>query len=365
MKFIDAIVSYYSDTKANIHRGQYDMALQATNDYEQARKIVADFFNAQIEEIIFTSGTTAAINMVARSLEKTIPAGSNIVLTRMEHHANLIPWQQLAKRTNAELRFIELTNDFEIDIESAQNVIDSNTAVLAMTHVSNTLGTVVPVKDIISYFRGVSKGIALIDGCQAVAHMNVDVKDIDADMYVCSGHKLYGPTGVGVLYGKKDILQNLDPSIFGGDMIKTVSYENATWDNIPHAFEAGTPHIAGVIGLAKAIVFIQNIGWDTIVSHEREIRQYAVDALSDVSIVGPKKEIGIISFTVVDMHHYDVSTLLGKMNIAVRSGHHCTMPLMKHLGLAGTVRASFGIYTSKEDIDALVAGLKKVKMMLK
>jgi len=361
---IDAMNTYYAQYGVNIHRGMYPISDQATIVYEQSRDTVARFINAESNEIIVTSGTTHGLNMLSYIVESEITSEHNIVITRMEHHANMIPWQKLCARTGASLRYIELTDDLCLDMDSARHVIDNHTKIVAFTSLSNVLGTIVPSKELIDLAHSVG-AYAIIDGAQGIVHQKIDVKELDCDFLVFSGHKLYGPTGVGIVYGKKEHLERLEPFFTGGDMIKYVTYQTAEWTDIPHKFEAGTPPIAELIGLGKAIQFVEEIGWENIVQHEHELTAYALEKLSGiVRIIGPnseEKQSGVISFLVGDLHPHDVGDLLGQNNIAVRVGHHCAMPLIQKLGIVGTVRASFGVYNTKEDVDTLIEGICKTK----
>ncbi|MBP9695458.1 MAG: cysteine desulfurase [Candidatus Magasanikbacteria bacterium] len=362
---LDAMNSYYTNYRANIHRGVYKLSAEATEMYEGARKVLAKFINAQFEEIIFTSGSTEGLNMLAQTLGSTLKKGDNVVLTRMEHHANLIPWQEASKRYGFEIRWIELEN-YELRIRNQElaKAIDEHTKIVSIVHVSNTLGTINPIEEIIAQAKKVG-AITIIDAAQSVAHMPIDVKKLDCDFLVFSGHKMYGPTGIGVVYGKRERLEVLQPYMFGGDMIKEVTFEKATWHDIPWKFEAGTPNIAGAIGLAAAVQFIDSIGFEKIQEHEQELCTYALEELQKIpglGIIGPQKNrVGVISFTLNSIHSHDIATILDQNNIAVRAGHHCTMPLMQHLGLTGTTRVSFGVYNNMEDVDQLINGIKEVQ----
>lgn len=362
---IEAMSQYYREYRASVHRGMYPTAVKATEQYEAARATVAQWINApEPETVIFTSGVTAGMNMIAWSLTDRVKKGDNIVLTRLEHHANLIPWQQLAKRTEAELRFIELTDDGRIDEPSIERVIDEKTAIVSVTMISNAIGTIVPVEIIIGAAKEVG-AVTILDAAQAAGHQPIDVQMLGCDALLFSGHKCYGPTGVGVLYGTRDFLESLEPAVTGGEMVETVDYETATWAALPHKFEAGTPNVAGAIGLATATVYIDHLGFDAIQKHEAELTKYALTKLRDICpIVGPQlasQRSGIISFTVGDLHPHDIAGLLGESNICVRAGHHCAMPLMKQLGLSGTVRLSLGCYNTRDDIDRLCDGLIQIR----
>lgn len=363
---IDTMNKYYSENRANVHRTLYNLGERATEQYEEARKKIATFINAEPEEIIFTSGTTHGLNLLAYTL--SFKKGDNIVLTRLEHHANLIPWQTVAKCTGVELRFIELTPEYELDLESAKKLINQNTKLVSFSGLSNSLGTYAPAEILIKLAHE-QKALTIVDAAQLVAHEPIDIKKLDCDFLVFSGHKMYGPTGIGVLYGKKERLEQLEPFFFGGEMIKEVSYKNSTWADLPAKFEGGTPNIAGAIGLGAAVDFINELGCETIVSHEQGLTKYLFEKLpAYVKIIGPtysKNRAGIISFANDGVHPHDSAEILNRNNIAIRSGHHCTMPLMKHLGISGTARISLGVYNSKEDIDRLIAGLKNVKKIFK
>lgn len=374
---LEAMNEYYATYRANIHRGVYELSGQATDMYEGARQVVATLLNAAFEEIVFTSGTTQALNALAYSLSKTLKPGDNIVLTRLEHHANLIPWQEMSRQYGFEIRFIEISQSrqrpdtkyqddtFMLDMGSAEKVIDEHTKIVSFALVSNTLGTINQFEEIIPLAKKVD-ALTIVDAAQALPHMPTDMKRMDCDFLVFSGHKMYGPTGIGVLYGKREQLEKLDPFFFGGDMIKEVSFEKAVWNDIPWKFEAGTPNIAGAIGLAAAIQWLERIGSPQIIAHEATLMGYAIEALQKipgVKIIGPaERRVGVISFTVEGVHPHDIATILDKeYHIAVRAGHHCTMPLIQYLGIQGTVRASLGIYNTKEDVDALVKGIERVK----
>ncbi len=373
---LDAMNAYYTKFRANIHRSVYKLSQEATDMYESARKVVAGFIGAEFEEIFFTSGTTQGLNMLAQTLGRGLKKWDNVVLTRMEHHANLIPWQEMSKRYGFEIRFIELTSDFRL--QTSDLPIDEHTKIVSFVHVSNTLGTINPAKEIIALAKKVG-AVTIVDAAQSVAHMPIAVKELDCDFLAFSGHKMYGPTGIGVVYGKRERLEALDPFLFGGDMIKEVTFERATWHDVPWLFEAGTPNIAGAIGLAAAVQFVGKVGFDVIKSHEEELTEYALQELEKIeglSIVGPIGDLtqtlsykergtlyrtGVISFTLNNIHPHDIATILDRHNVAVRAGHHCTMPLMQYLGLPGTTRASFGMYNSKEDVDELIHALCEVK----
>ncbi len=367
---LDAMNEYYSTNRANIHRGIYNLSTEATKKYEEARNKIAKFINAEPEEIIFTSGTTHGLNMLATTLGKKLSHTDNIVLTRLEHHANLVPWQQISQTTGAKLKFIELNEDLQLDEISLEKIIDDNTKIVSFTALSNTLGTKVNVETIVQHAKKVN-AITIVDAAQLVSHEQIDVKKLDCDFLVFSGHKMYGPTGIGVLYGKKELLEKLDPFFYGGDMVNEVSYETATWADVPQKFEGGTPNIAGAIGLGAAIDFIQEIGWETIQKNEQELVKYLFSKLPKfVNIIASPRLGGvgvgehhnsIISFTIDGVHPHDIAEILNRHHIAIRAGHHCTMPLMKHLDITGTTRVSLGLYNTKEDIDKLISALEEVK----
>ncbi|MDW5472226.1 cysteine desulfurase [Staphylococcus equorum] len=364
---IDAIDDYYKRYNSNVHRGVHTLGSLATDGYENARETVRRFINAKyFEEIIFTRGTTAAINIVAHSYgDANVNEGDEIVVTEMEHHANIVPWQQLAKRKKAELKFIPLTEDGELAIEDVKATINEKTKIVAIAHVSNVLGTINDIKAIaeIAHEHG---AIISVDGAQAAPHMDIDMQDLDADFYSFSGHKMLGPTGIGVLYGKRTLLNNMEPVEFGGDMIDFVDKYEASWADLPTKFEAGTPLIAQAIGFAEAIKYLQNLGFEAIHQHEATLTQYAYDKMSEIEgieIYGPAKDrrAGIITFNMTDVHAHDVATAVDTEGVAVRAGHHCAQPLMKWLKQSSTARASFYIYNTKEDIDQLVESLKQTK----
>lgn len=360
---LDAMNEYYTQYRSNVHRGFYDISIKTDQAYEASKESVAGLINCGSDEIIYTSSATDSLNKLARMLEPEITNENNIVLTEMEHHANLVPWQQFAKRTGCELRFISFTNDYLLDYQQAEKLIDKNTKVVSFVHVSNTLGTINDVLLLCALSKNVG-AYSIIDASQSVAHLSVDVKNINCDFLVFSGHKMYGPTGVGVLFGKQEHLNRLEPVVFGGDMIRKVEYTDSTWADSQEKFEAGTPPIAEAIGLGAACEFIKGNKNDEV-----DLVQYLVDSLQTigVNIIGPKSvkdRVGVISFTLGDAHPHDVAYILAENNICVRAGHHCTMPLIHKLGLPGTIRVSIGIYTTKEDIDVFIVVLRKVKNIL-
>ena len=367
IQVIEAIDDYYKRYNSNVHRGVHTLGSLATDGYENARETVRNFINAKyFEEIIFTRGTTASINLVAHSYgDANISEGDEIVVTEMEHHANIVPWQQLVKRKNASLKFIPMTETGELNIEDVKATINDNTKIVAIAHISNVLGTINDIKAIteVAHAHG---AVISVDGAQAAPHMDLDMQDLDVDFYSFSGHKMLGPTGIGVLYGKRQLLNQMEPTEFGGDMIDFVGKYDASWADLPTKFEAGTPLIAQAIGLAEAIRYLESIGFDAIHEHEATLTQYAYDRMLEVEnieIYGPPKErrAGVITFNLGDVHAHDVATAVDTEGVAVRAGHHCAQPLMKWLNQSSTARASFYIYNTKEDVDQMVEALKQTK----
>ncbi|MBU9712985.1 cysteine desulfurase [Evansella tamaricis] len=362
---IEAVEDYYRRYNSNVHRGVHTLGTLATDGYEGAREKVRAFINAKsTEEIIFTRGTTTAINIVATSYgRENVGPGDEIVITPMEHHSNIIPWQQVARTTGATLKYIPLQKDGTIDIEDVKKTVTSNTKIVAVMQVSNVLGTINPIKEItsIAHKHG---AVVVVDGAQSTPHMKVDVRDLDCDFFAFSGHKMCGPTGIGVLYGKRELLNNMEPIEFGGEMIDFVGLQESTWKELPWKFEGGTPIIAGAIGLGAAIDFLSDIGLENIEAHEHKIVQYAISKLSEVdgvTIFGPKERAGLVTFNCDDVHPHDVATVLDAEGVAVRAGHHCAQPLMKWLDVSATARASFYLYNTEEDVDVFVKALIKTK----
>lgn len=368
IQVIEAIKHYYEFDNSNVHRGVHTLGNRATDEYEGAREKVRHFINAQTtEEIVFTRGTTTALNTVAASYGRAnVEQGDEIVITHMEHHSNIIPWQQLAKEKNAILKYIDLEADGTLDLEKVRATITPKTKIVSVSMASNVLGTINPIKDIakIAHANG---AVMVADGAQAAPHMKIDVQDLDIDFLGFSGHKMCGPTGIGVLYGKKEHLEKMEPIEFGGEMIDFVGLYDSTWKELPWKFEGGTPIIAGAIGLGVAIDFLTEIGLENIAKHEHQLVSYAMDQLETIEglqIFGPrnpKKRCGLVTFNLDDVHPHDVATVLDMNGIAVRAGHHCAQPLMKCLQQAATARASFYLYNTEEDIDRLVAGLRSAK----
>jgi cysteine desulfurase/selenocysteine lyase len=365
---IETIEDYYRGYNSNVHRGVHTLGTKATDAYEGAREKVRKFINAaSMEEVIFTRGTTTSLNTVAKSYGgANLSEGDEIVISYMEHHSNIIPWQQIAKETGATLKYLPLQEDGTISLDDARSTITDAAKIVSIMHVSNVLGVINPVKEIaqIAHEHG---AIMVVDGAQSTPHIKVDVRDLDCDFFAFSSHKMVGPTGIGVLYGKKELLENMEPIEFGGEMIDFVGLYESTWKELPWKFEGGTPIIAGAIGLGAAIDFLDEIGLDNIEAHEHKLAAYALERMSvieGITIFGPKdpsKRAGVVTFNIADVHPHDVATVLDADGIAVRAGHHCAQPLMKWLNVSATARASFYLYNTEEDIDKLVAGLIKTK----
>ena len=365
---VDAITDEYYSVNANVHRGVHFLSQQATELHEASRETVRKFINARsTNEIVFTRGTTESINLLASSFgEAFLKEGDEVIVSTMEHHSNIVPWQLLQMRKGIVLRVIPMNDRGELLLDEYERLFTPRTRIVCVAHVSNVLGTVNPVREMIAtaHAHGVP---VLVDGAQSIPHMPVDVQALDADFYVFSGHKIYGPTGVGVLYGKEDWLDKLPPYQAGGEMIQHVSFERTTFNELPFKFEAGTPDYIGTTGLAKALDYVSALGMDRIAAYEHELTEYATRRLKEIPgmrIFGEASEKGsVISFLVGNIHHFDMGTLLDRLGIAVRTGHHCAQPLMQRLGIEGTVRASFALYNTKEEIDALVAGVERVSRM--
>lgn len=364
---IQSIVDYYEGFNANVHRGVHALSIESTAAFEDARQKVADLINAESSEcIIWTRNGTESINLVANTwAQENIKAGDEIVVTAMEHHSNLVPWQKVARDKGATLRIIPMAEDYTLDLSEIDSFINSRTKLLAMVHKSNSIGTVNPVKELAAKARAVGATV-LVDGAQSVPHMPVDVADIDCDFFAFSGHKMLGPTGIGVLYGKHEILERMEPFLRGGEMVLEVSYEDASWNALPWKFEAGTPNIAGAVGLGAAIDYLTDLGMENIRDHDIEITRYALDSFKEfeeeLQIFGPADPAlrsGVLSFHHPDVHPHDLGTVLDRRGIAIRTGHHCTMPLVRSLGVPATARASFYLYNTNEEVDALVDGMKE------
>ena len=372
---ISAEANFYRTINAAVHRGAHLLAEEASEAYESARANVARFIGANTDEVVFTKSATESINMIAYSLGNPastphISAGDEIVVSEMEHHANLIPWQQLAKRTGAKLNWFSITKDGRLDLSDISKVITKKTKIVAITHQSNVFGTIVPLTEITKAAHSVG-ALVVLDACQSAPHFAIDVKKLDVDFLAFSGHKTLGPTGVGVLWGKAEVLEKLEPALFGGSMVDSVTMEGATWASAPRKFEAGVPNMAQAVGLSAAIDYLNIVGMDKIFEHEQELTQQLLTGLSKISgvnVVGPldmKDRGGVISFTVDGVHPHDVGQVLDQYGIAVRTGHHCAWPLMKKLNLVGTTRASFHLYNDSDDINALLEAIEKVKSYFK
>lgn len=366
LSVIEAITEAYTNVNANVHRGVHFLSQKATEQYEDARETVRAFINARHRhEIIFTRGTTESINLVASSFgDSFLGAGDEVIVSTMEHHSNIVPWQLLVERLGIKLRVIPLTADAKLDKEAYRALFNEKTRFVSITHTSNVMGVTNPVKEFIDIAHEHNVPV-LIDGAQSVPHKKVDVQELDADFFVFSGHKIYGPTGIGVLYGKEEILNRMKPYQGGGEMIQTVRFEKTTFNELPYKFEAGTPDYVGAIALAKALDFVSNIGIDVIAAHEQQLTRYALEQLKQIPgmrIFG-EPDGAAISFLVGDIHPADLGTLLDRLGIAIRTGHHCAQPLIDHFGIPGTVRASFAIYNTREEVDALIAGINRVAKM--
>ena len=365
---IEAIENYYRNDNSNVHRGVHTLGNRATEGYEGARETVRKFLNASsTEEIVFTRGTTTALNLVADSYGRAnIGEGDEIIITYMEHHSNIIPWQQLAKATGAVLKYVDLEEDGTLSLEKVSDAMTDRTKIVSMMYVSNVLGTMNPIKEITEIAHA-HNAVMVVDAAQAAPHLKLDVQDLDCDFLAFSGHKLCGPTGIGALYGKKDLLNAMEPVEFGGEMIDFVGLYDSTWKELPWKFEGGTPIIAGAIGMAAAIDYIESIGLDAIEAHEHELVAYAMEQMKQVEgleIYGPKdssKRAGIVTFNLDGVHPHDLATVLDMNGVAVRAGHHCCQPLMKWLDVSATARASFYLYNTKEDVDRLIEGLRMAK----
>ena len=364
-RVIDALTNYYEKDNANIHRGIHSLAERATKAYEDTRHAMREFINARhIEEIIFTRGVTESINLVASSYGRAfLNEGDEVIISGLEHHSNIVPWQMICEERKAILKGILITDIGEIDTDSYHKLLSARTKVVAVNHASNSLGTINPIKEIIDAAHQYG-AVVLIDGAQASAHLPIDVQSLDCDFYCISSHKMYGPTGTGILYGKKELLEKMPPYMGGGEMIKEVTFTKTTFNDLPYKFEAGTPNIADVIALKEAILFINELGKENIAAHEEELLNYAVRKLSAipaVRLVGTASEkVSVQSFIIDGIHHFDIGQMLDTRGIAVRTGHHCTQPLMDRFGIEGTVRASFSVYNTREEIDQLAEGIERI-----
>ncbi|HWP99977.1 MAG TPA: cysteine desulfurase [Vicinamibacterales bacterium] len=366
---LEAIARYYAEQNANVHRGVHRLSELATAAYEGAREKVARFLGAEPREIVFTRNATEAINLVAYAWgSANVRAGDEILLTELEHHSNIVPWQLLCERTGARLRVAPITDEGELRIDEFERLLGPRTRLVAVTHMSNALGTILPVAELAARARAWGARV-LVDGSQAAYHLPVDVRALGCDFYAISGHKLYGPTGIGVLWGRAELLETMPPFLGGGDMIAHVTWERTTYNVIPHRFEAGTPHIAGAVGLGAAVDYVTAIGFDRIQRHERELLAYGTEALSSVPglrIVGTAREkASILSFVMEGVHPHDIGTVVDEQGVAIRTGHHCAQPLMDRLGLPATARASLALYNTREEIDALVRALERVRTLFR
>ena len=361
---INSLNDYYTNYNSNVHRGVHKLSVEATDEYENARVKMANFINASSNETIWTRNTSESLNIVALGLKDKVGSGDNIVVSRMEHHSNLVPWQQLCNSKNAELRFLDHDINGRIDLDKAKDVIDKNTKIIAITHMSNVLGVINPIHSI----REISKKhgtFLVLDGAQSAPHFSVDMKEIDCDFFAFSAHKMLGPTGIGVLYGKEDLLNEMEPFYFGGDMISEVSYESAKWNDLPYKFEAGTPNIADAIATGYAVDYLIETGMKSITKHEDDLTQYALEKikeLQDYKVIGPvdmENRGGVISFTHNEVHPHDIGELLDKFGVAIRTGHHCAMPLVRSYEIVAACRASFYLYNTYEEIDIFIDSLKE------
>ena len=365
---IDAISKYYQEINANIHRGVHTLSQLATDAYEISRGKIQNHINAKFShEVLFTSGTTFGINLVANGFTSLLKEGDEVIVSALEHHSNIVPWQMLCERTRAVLKVIPMNEKGELIMEEYDKLLSDRTKIVTVNHISNALGTVNPIKEIISKAHAVGAAV-LIDGAQAVPHLRPDVQALDCDFYVFSGHKICGPTGIGILYGKEDWLNKLPPYQGGGDMIKEVTFEKTTYAGLPFKFEAGTPNIAGGIVLGTAIDYMNEVGFENIQAQELELLEYGTKSLLEIeglNIVGTaENKTSVISFNIKGIHPYDIGTIVDKLGIAVRTGHHCAQPIMNHFNIPGTIRASFAFYNTKEEIDAMIEAIKKAVMML-
>lgn len=370
LQVIHALTDYYKGYNANIHRGIHTLAERATKAYEQTREALQEFIHAKSsEEIIFTRGVTESINLVASCYGRAfLREGDEIIISALEHHSNIVPWQLIAEEKKANIKVIPVTDEGELDLDAFKKLLSSKTKIVSVNHASNSLGTINPIREIIGLAHTVG-AVVLIDGAQAGAHLEIDVQDLDCDFYCLSSHKMYGPTGTGILYGKKALLEKMPPYQGGGEMIKDVSFEKTTYNDLPYKFEAGTPNIADVVAYRYAVEFIKELGRENIAAHEHELLAYATEkvaALHAVKLVGTaRKKVGVLSFIVDGIHPFDIGQMLDARGIAVRTGHHCTQPLMNRYCIEGTVRASFAVYNTKNEIDQLVDGLERVISFMK
>ena len=363
---LDTVDSLYKEANANVHRALYSLGSEATERFETSRKKVADFIGVSEKEIVFTSGTTDSINLLARSIGNTLKPGDEILISEMEHHSNIVPWQQAAQRTGATLKYLSITETGELDLSDANQYFTSNTKIVSLTHMSNVLGTINPIKELSAKAHQVG-AVMIVDGAQGASHLPVDMKELGCDFYAFSGHKMVAPTGIGILWGKTALLEEMEPFMGGGEMIETVTMESSTWNDIPYKFEAGTPNFAQAVGLGAAMDYLKNIGMNEIADHEKKLTRYALDKLNqidDLRIHGSAKDRGgVISFNVDGIHPHDLAQFLNEDNIAIRVGHHCAQPLLKKLGETATARMSFYIYNDESDVDKFCDSISDIQKL--
>ena len=363
---LDTVDSLYKEANANVHRALYSLGSEATERFETSRKKVADFIGVSEKEIVFTSGTTDSINLLARSIGNTLKPGDEILISEMEHHSNIVPWQQAAQRTGATLKYLSITETGELDLSDANQYFTSNTKIVSLTHMTNVLGTINPIKELSAKAHQVG-AVMIVDGAQGASHLPVDMKELGCDFYAFSGHKMVAPTGIGILWGKTALLEEMEPFMGGGEMIETVTMESSTWNDIPYKFEAGTPNFAQAVGLGAAMDYLKNIGMNEIADHEKKLTRYALDKLNqidDLRIHGSAKDRGgVISFNVDGIHPHDLAQFLNEDNIAIRVGHHCAQPLLKTLGETATARMSFYIYNDESDVDKFCDSISDIQKL--
>ncbi len=366
---INRINRFYQNENSNIHRGVHTLSQEATSAYENARRKIKKYINAKLEEeIIFTKGTTDSINLVANGFSREIlKEGDEVLISAMEHHSNIVPWQLACEYSGAKLKVCSVSDEGELDIDEFKKLLSHKTKLVSITHVSNTLGTINPVKEVVAYSHKLNIPV-LFDGAQSLPHMKVDMQNLNCDFYAFGGHKMFGPTGIGVLYGKKKWLEKLPPYQGGGDMIKTVTFEKTTYNDIPHKFEAGTPNIAGGIGLGAAVDYLNKIDWESLHEHEQDLLKYAttqINQIRGIRIIGTARhKAGVLSFVHEKAHHYDIGTILDQLGVAIRTGHHCTEPLMRRFNVSGTARASFAFYNTMEEVDIFVSAIRRALKMI-
>ncbi len=366
---INRIASFYQNENSNIHRGVHSLSQDATSAYENSRKKIQEYINAKLEdEIIFTKGTTDAINLVANGFSrKFLKEGDEVLISEMEHHSNIVPWQMACEYSGANLKVCPVDDRGDLNINVFKTLLSEKTKLVAITHVSNTLGTINPVKEIVDYAHNLNIPV-LFDGAQSVPHMKLDMQGLNCDFYAFGAHKMFGPTGIGVLYGKKDWLEKLPPYQGGGDMIKSVTFEKTTYNELPHKFEAGTPNIAAGIGLGAVVDYLNQIDWNLVYKHEKELLEYATHSMNKIDgirIIGTsERKVGVLSFIHENAHHYDIGTILDQLGIAIRTGHHCTEPLMHRFNVTGTARVSFAFYNTKQEVDIFISALKRALKMI-